>query len=371
MMSEDDEELIKASDVEYYNLDFDIGPSDENVISRGTSELYYSVALSPDERYMAFYTFNMNTQERRLVVWEVGSDRIILDKPVWRMEKVEFMPTGNKIVTLCGKRGTPGEDITIFNLSGEVVKRIDFPYKTDTGAALYKNIYNFAVSPDSRYIALMLHSILIYDLENDEILNKISESDFGRSIDFTSYRLFWPRENGLVLTTYRPPMWYTPYDVFLEYRRYPMKYATMIDPFTKEVLHRVPIRYTSRITYGDAYFVSPDGEYFAVVTKYLYLPRFSDFDSSGKYVGDGNKWRAVKKYRTNVTHVGWSPTSKELIYDYKNGFVTYNYGTLKPTRRIVIEDIDWMRTWRIFWLRDNRIYFVLDNFPTVVGMLSL
>ena len=367
----DAEEISEVSDIEYYKLDFDIWSSDESTYSRGTSEYYYSVDLSPNERYMIFHVYNSGEGGSKLAIWDVIKKEILKIIPLATIiGKIEFMPTREKIVVLHTKKNIAGNEITIFNLSGEVVKRIDFPYKTNTGAALYKNIYNFAVSPDSRYIALMLHSILIYDLENDEILNEISESDFGHSIDFTSYRLFWPKENGLVLTTYRSPMWYTQDDVFLEYRRYPMKYATMIDPFTKEVLHRVPIRYTSRITYGDAYFVSPDGEYLAVVTKYLYLPRFSDFDSSGKYVGAGNKWRAVKKYRTNVTHVGWSPTSKELIYDYENGFVTYDYEMLKP-RRIVVEGVDWMKTWRIFWLRDNRIFFVLDNFPTVIGMLKL
>ena len=366
-----EEIIVDESDVEFYELGFEIGISDESVYSRGTSKYYYSVALSPDERYMAFYVFEPESGDERIVIWDVAQREVLGTHPMLLVKKIEFMSAENKIVALCGKKGIFGEDVSIFDLSGELVKRIDFPYKTDAGRTAYRGIPNFAVSPDSKRIAVhRVNRILIYDLRSDEVVNEIRREDIGLTFPIPSRRLFWPRRDGLVVTTDTTSLGIE-HDDMEEFRQYPLMKAAMVDPYTKEVRHKVPIKYTCSLEYSDAYFVSPDGEYLAVVNKYIYLPRFSDFDARGRYIGRGAKWRPVRKYRTTVTHVGWSPNSTELIYDYRNGFVTYDYVRGEPTRRIIIDGIEDIETWRIFWLRDNMIYFVLADWPTVVGMLKI
>ncbi|MCD6485547.1 MAG: hypothetical protein J7L47_10610 [Candidatus Odinarchaeota archaeon] len=374
----DEEEVIEVSDVEFYELGFKIGLSWDVVCPRGTSERYYSMALSPDERYMAFYVFMPESDDRKLAVWDIVRKEILVSVSMPRIKKLEFMPTENKIVVLRSKKGICGEDVSIFDLSGELVKCIDFPYKTDAGRTAYGDIDNFAVSPDSKRIALLLYSLLIYDLKSDEVINRISREDLGRisrkcwgyKVPIRSRRLFWPKRDGLVVTV-DPKCLGIEHDDMEEFRQYPLMRAVMVDPYTKEVRHKVPIKYTSSLEYSDAYFVSPDGEYLAVVNKYIYLPRFSDFDARGRYVGKGSKWRPVKKYRTTVTHVGWSPNSTELIYQYGNGFVTVDYVKNEVTRLIVSEELNGIETSRIFWLRNNTIYFVNDREPFVVGVLRL
>jgi len=366
-----EEIIVDESDVEFYELGFEIGVSWEGVRPRGTSKRYYSIALSPDERYMAFYVFKPESDDRKLAVWDIVRREILITVSMPRIKKIEFMPMNNKIVILRNKRGICGEDVSIFNLSGELVKRIDFPYKTDAGRTAYDDIANFAVSPDSKRIALhRANHISIYDLRSDEVVSEIRPKDIGCTLFIPYRRLFWPKRDGLVVTTDTTSLGIE-HDDMEEFRQYPLMKAAMVDPYTKEVRHKVPIKYTSSLEYSDAYFVSPDGEYLAVVNKYIYLPRFSDFDARGRYIGRGAKWRPVRKYRTTVTHVGWSPNSTELIYDYRNGFVTYDYVRGEPTRRIIIDGIEDIETWRIFWLRDNMIYFVLADWPTVVGMLKI
>ena len=152
-----------------------------------------------------------------------------------------------------------------------------------------------------------------------------------------------------------------------------MKYATMLNPYTGDIKHKVPIRYSTakgplpssgpRLytagggASGDAYFVSPDGEYVIIVNRYIDIAKFSDFDANGKYLGCGKRWKTVKEFRTPVDNVGWSPHGPELIYQYGNSFVTLDYQKNEVTRQLVA-DLKGAIAARIFWLRDNTIFFL-------------
>jgi len=151
-----------------------------------------------------------------------------------------------------------------------------------------------------------------------------------------------------------------------------MTYATLINPYTGEVISRAPVRYSNSTvqTYearlytasgtgysGDAYFVRPGGEYIAIVNKYVDIARFSDFDAEGRFIGKGEKWRTVKEFRAHADNIEWSPNSTELIYQYRKSFVTLDYERNEVTRHIV-PNLKSFSAVRIFWLRDNTIIFL-------------
>jgi len=412
-------EKVEVADAEFYELGFKVGLSE--ICPYRTSCYYYSASLSPDERYIAFYIRKLgdeNEKHHKVAVWDVGKKETVnifeITSKVSEIGpfvyKIEFMPSKKYIVVLCGRGGRFEDSIQIYDLNGELIKEIEFPSHIEYGrfhyhsVLYYEPIFNFAVSPDSKKIAIAMqteevHKVgnsniprisddetlrprgtsvpyarLIYDWENDEIINLITEKDLGCLF---SGRLRWPIDDGIVTSTIIPPELQKKRDKFSIRRQKkrsqrPMTYATLINPYTGEVVSRVPVRYSNSTVQtheprlytasgtgysGDAYFVRPGGEYIAIVNKYVDIARFSDFDTDGRFIGKCDKWRTVKEFRAHADNIEWSPNSNELIYQYRKSFVTLDYEKNEVTRQI-IPNLKSFNAVRIFWLRNNTIIFL-------------
>ena len=407
-------EEVEVADAELNDLGFKVGRTSE-ICPYRTSCYYYSASLSPDERHIAFYVWadeEKGEVNDKVVIWDVKRKEIenifeitsnVSDNGPF-VYKIEFMPSKNYIAVMCGRTGRFRESIQIYNLAGELLKEIEFPVCIKHGLLFYEPMFNFAVSPDSKKIAISMqtrkvhkkgdpnipvipdevllrgggppvpHARLIYDWENDEIINLITEEDLEC---FFSGRLRWPVDNGIVTSTIIPPALQKKNHKFSIRRRSrrpqrPMTYATLINPYTGEVISRAPVRYSNSTvqTYearlytasgtgysGDAYFVRLGGEYIAIVNKYVDIARFSDFDPEGKFIGKGEKWRTVKEFRAHADNIEWSPNSTELIYQYRKSFVTLDYEKNEVTRQI-IPNLKSFSAVRIFWLHNNTIIFL-------------
>ena len=415
--------IVKTEEREtnLYELGFEVGQT-RGVCPRRTSCYYYSASLSYDDRYIAFFIEGhikrrelhdkvaiWGTRKKETVnVFEVlsGNKECNKEDPGPSIHKIEFMPSKNQVAILCRRGGRLNDSILIYSIDGELIKEIEFPshieYSTmgsvPTKTLFYKHMFNFAVSPDSKRIAISLNAkkvykmggpdipvitdeeamrprpgtappraVLIYDIENDEIINLIREDKLGC---FFGGRLMWPVDKGIVRTTFIPPK-----QRKKNTRRMVrlMGYATMINPYTEEVLHRVPVRYSNSrerlkephlytaikpMKYSpNAYFVDPHGEYVAIVNKYIDIARFSDFDSKGNHLVSGPKWQTVNDFRRHVGAIEWIPPSSELIYQYKeNLFVTWNYKKNKVSRLISLNKK--VNAVRILWDHGNTIYFL-------------
>ena len=406
-------EEVEVADAELYDLGFKVGLSE--ICPYRTSCYYYSASLSPDERYIAFYVWRERAKgekHNKVAIWDIEKRKTVNIFEITSefseigpsVYKIEFMPSRNYIAVLCRRAGRFENSIQIYNLDGELIKEIEFPVCIKHGWLFYEPMFNFAVSPDSKKIAISMQTRkvhkkgdtdipvipeevllrgtgspapdarLIYDWENDEIINFITEKDLEC---FFSGRLRWPVDNGIVTSTIIPPALQKK-NRKLSTRRQsrrpqrPMTYATLINPYTGEVISRAPVRYSNSTvqTYearlytasgtgysGDAYFVRLGGEYIAIVNKYVDIARFSDFDAEGRFIGKGEKWRTVKEFRAHADNIEWSPNSTELIYQYRKSFVTLDYERNEITRHIV-PNLKSFSAVRIFWLRDNTIIFL-------------
>jgi len=406
-------EEIEVANAELYDLGFEVGLSE--ICPYRTSCYYYSASLSSDERYIAFYSWRDKTKgekHNKIVIWDIEKKEAINIFEVTSnvsnigpsVYKIEFMPSKNYIAVLCRRAGRFRNSIQIYDLNGELIKEIEFPVCIKHGWLFYEPMFNFAVSPDSKKIAISMqtrkvhkkgdpnipvipdevllrgggppvpHARLIYDWENDEVINLITEKDLRC---FFSGRLRWPIDDGIVTSTIIPPELQKKRDTFSIRRQKkrsqrPMTYATLINPYTGEVISRVPVRYSNSTVQtheprlytasgtgysGDAYFVRPGGEYIAIVNKYVDIARFSDFDADGRFIGEGEKWRTVKEFRAHADNIEWSPNSNELIYQYRKSFVTLDYEKNEVTRHIV-PNLKSFSAVRIFWLCDNTIIFL-------------
>ena len=109
------EEII-VSNIELYNLGFKAGLTNEFLVPYGTSPYYFSIAISPDEKYLAFYVFGQEENDNaKIAIWDISKRKIINIFDVCPyIEKIEFMLTKNYIVALCWKT------IKIFNIDGRV-----------------------------------------------------------------------------------------------------------------------------------------------------------------------------------------------------------------------------------------------------------
>lgn len=441
-------EIVMNSEIEFHKLGFEVGMTNE-VCPYRTSCYYYSASLSHDDRYIAFYVdvdYNHPLDARtarkkrekndKVVIWDTKKREVVNTFEITSsvtetgpfVYKIEFMPSKNYVVALCGRGGVFRQSIQIYSLDGELVKEIEFPSHIAYGKFViggevlwYELMFNFAVSPDSKKIAISMqtrkvhkkgdsniprmsdaermkrrppvpYARVIYDIENDEVINLITEEDL-RSL--FGLRLRWPVDNAIVTSTIMLE------DVEkmekIEQRRYlrgkpvreqrSMTYATMINPYTGEVMHRAPVRYSNSTVSspeprlyvsrgmgysGDAYFVRPDGEYIAIVNKYVDIARFSDFDAKGRHLKKGPKWQTVKEFRAHASNIEWSPNSSELIYQYRKSFVILNYEKNEVTRQILLQGVKKLDAVRIFWLRDDTIIFLnYGDAPDTVGVLKL
>ena len=412
-------EKIEVDDARLYDLGFEVGLSE--ICPYRTSCYYYSASLSYDERYIAFYVWRdegKGEKHNKVVIWNVrkrGVENIFeitsyINKIGPFVYKIEFMPSKNNIAILCGRGMRFEESIQIYDLNGELIKEIEFPSHIAYGkfhyhpVLHYEPIFNFTVSPDSKKIAISMqaekvykrgddnipkisddealrprgppvpYARLIYDWENDEIINLITEKDLKC---FFGERLWWPIDEGIVTSTIIPSRIQKKKNKLFIHRdsrraRRPMTYATLINPYTGEVISRVPVRYSNSTVQthdpqlytsngtgysGDAYFVRPGGEFVAIVNKYIDITRFSDFDAEGRFIGKGSKWRTVKEFRAHVDNIEWNPNSTELIYQYRKSFVTLDYEKNEVTRQI-IPNLKSFSAVRIFWLCDNTIIFL-------------
>ncbi|MCD6484649.1 MAG: hypothetical protein J7L47_06015 [Candidatus Odinarchaeota archaeon] len=420
-------EEVEVVDAELYDLGFEVGLSE--ICPYRTSCYYYSATLSPDERHIAFYIMRdrkKGEKHNKVAIWNIEKKEVVnifeitseVSKIGPSVYKIEFMSSRNYIAVLCRRAGRFENSIQIYNLDGELIKEIEFPVCIKHGWLFYEPMFNFAVSPDSKKIAISMqtrkvhkkgdtdipvipdevllrgggppvpHARLIYGWDSDEIINLITEEDLGC---FFSGQLRWPVDNGIVTSTIIPPALQKKRHKFSirgeskrPYR--PMTYATLINPYTGEVISRTPVRYSNSIvqTYearlytasgtgysGDAYFVRPGGEYIAIVNKYVDIARFSDFDPEGRFIGKGEKWRTVKEFRAHADNIEWSPNTTELIYQYRKSFVTLDYEKNEVTRHIV-PNLKSFSAVRIFWLRDNTIIFLNGkDLGRSVGILRL
>ena len=172
-------EEVEVADAELYDLGFKVGLSE--ICPYRTSCYYYSASLSPDERYIAFYVWREKTKgekHNKVAIWDIKKKETVSifeiisdDSEIGPfVYKIEFMPSRNYITVMCGRGGRFEDSIQIYNLEGELIKEIEFPAYIKHGWLFYEPMFNFAVSPDSKKIAISMQSMLLAPRQHNNFL---------------------------------------------------------------------------------------------------------------------------------------------------------------------------------------------------------
>ena len=441
-------EQIEVEDFELCDLSFKVGATRE-VTPLGLSIYYYSLTMSPDGRYIALFVEGIRREgvwHDKIVIWDTKAREIVnifkVSSPTKEktegkkgphIKKIKFMPSRNYLAILCNRAGRLRDSILIYDVTGDLVKEIEFPsyikrHKTNESyndTLFYKRLYDFDVSPDSRKVVITvkageiyklgdshvpiianekawnpwsghpaLPASLIYDIEREEIINLIRDEDIG--CFFLSFgRALWPVDNGIVRTTIKPRrkkrIRYKDCDrgdmIPIE-EWWATGYATMINPYNGEIIHKVPLRHNKTVMtrYTEtahrynlyemgystkAYLVKPGGEYIANAIKGIEVARISDFDAEGNYLGSDPAWRTAEEFKPRVANLDWSSNNPELMYQYQNSFITLNYDKNEVTRQIFVSRTK-LNSARIFWTRNDTIYFLqLNRGSDFLGVLKI